>query len=152
LILKTIYFYTSAKSNYSISRSFNYNLVQLYRLIQFQWMANTFIIKSPSIEVYGHCRLLLPNLRVPSSFFGNQRLKNCWHVQGYCTRDGPWPDQSLLLTQENKRPTRLWPRYFLTRPKDIFWPEWNRSMWEKKMVKKCVLKRLFKCLSVFWKT
>jgi len=35
-------------------------------------------------------------------------------------RDGPLPYPSLLLTSVNKRPTRLWPRYFPTRPKAIF--------------------------------
>jgi len=36
-------------------------------------------------------------------------------------RDGPWPDPSLLLTRSK---TRLWPRYFLTRPwRDLFDPK-----------------------------
>jgi len=36
------------------------------------------------------------------------------------TRDGPWPDPSLIWLAVNKRPTRLWPGYFLTRPEAIF--------------------------------
>jgi len=35
--------------------------------------------KSPAIEVYGHCRLPLPWLRVHCWFFCNPGLKNCWH-------------------------------------------------------------------------
>jgi len=42
-------------------------------------ICNQHLYKSPAIEVYGHCRLLLPWLRVPCWFFCNQGLKNCWH-------------------------------------------------------------------------
>jgi len=35
--------------------------------------------KSPAIEVYGHCRLLLPKLRVPCWFFSQSGIENCWH-------------------------------------------------------------------------
>jgi len=37
------------------------------------------LYKSPAIEVYGHCRLQLPWLRVTCWFFCNSELKNCWH-------------------------------------------------------------------------
>jgi len=38
------------------------------------------------------------------------------------TRDGPWPDPTWAYFWPSvyKRPTRLWPRYFLTRPEENF--------------------------------
>jgi len=42
-------------------------------------MHNQHLYTSLAIEVYGHCRLLLPWMRVPSWFFCNPGLKNCWH-------------------------------------------------------------------------
>jgi len=47
-----------------------------------------------------------------------------FHSNGY-SRDGPWPDptQAWFWPAVNKRPTCLWPRYFLTQPEEIFfWP------------------------------
>jgi len=44
-------------------------------------MCDQHLYKSPTIEVYGHCRLLLPRLRVNCLFFCNLRLKNCRHGQ-----------------------------------------------------------------------
>jgi len=40
-------------------------------------------------------------------------------------RDEPWPylTQAYFWPAVNKRPTRLWPGYFLTWAKDFFWPE-----------------------------
>jgi len=42
-------------------------------------MRNQNLYKSPDIEVYGHCRLLLPWLRVPNWFFLQSGVENCWH-------------------------------------------------------------------------
>jgi len=38
------------------------------------------------------------------------------------SRDGPWPDptRAYFWPAVNKRPTRLWPGYFPTRPEAIF--------------------------------
>jgi len=41
-------------------------------------MHNQHLYKSCTKEVYGHCRFLLPWLSVPSLFFCNPELKNCW--------------------------------------------------------------------------
>jgi len=46
---------------------------------QTMMMSDQYLYKSPALEVYGHCRLLLPWLRVPYWFFCNSGLKNCWH-------------------------------------------------------------------------
>jgi len=43
-------------------------------------MHDQHLYKIPAIEVYGHCRLLLPWQRVPYFWFCcNPGLKNCWH-------------------------------------------------------------------------
>jgi len=36
---------------------------------------------------------------------------------------GPDPTRAYFWPTVNKRPTRLWPGYFPTRPEAIFWPE-----------------------------
>jgi len=44
-------------------------------------------------------------------------------------RDGTWPDPTwaYFWPAVNKRPTRLWPGYFLTWPEDIFFdPKWKK--------------------------
>jgi len=44
-------------------------------------------------------------------------------------RDGPWPDptRAHFWPAVNKRPTRLWPGYFPTRPVAIFFdPKWKK--------------------------
>jgi len=49
-------------------------------LVQAMLMRNQHLYKSPAIEVYGRCRLLLPWLRVPCWFL-QSKLKNCGHGQ-----------------------------------------------------------------------
>jgi len=47
-------------------------------------MQDQHLYQSPTIEVYGHCRLLLPRLSVPIvEFFCYLGLKNCWHGLGF---------------------------------------------------------------------
>jgi len=47
-----------------------------------------------------------------------------------CARDGSWPDptQAYIWPAVNKRPTFLWPRYFLTRPEDIFFDSKGKKL------------------------
>jgi len=53
-----------------------YNLVQYINSSDVT--EQSYLYKSPAIEVYGHCRLLLPWLRVPCWFLCNLGLKNNW--------------------------------------------------------------------------
>jgi len=66
----------------------------------------------------------VPNLgsggqAVNTSFSKKQSKFGHWDEN---SRDGPWPDptQAYFWPAVNKRPTRLWPGYFLTQPKEIF--------------------------------
>jgi len=67
------------------------------------------LCKSPAIEVYGDCRLLLPWLRVSGRFFCNPELKNCWHG-----RPGIEPT-TLYLCQVPMASQPLWPHRPKTR-------------------------------------
>jgi len=46
----------------------------------------------------------------------------CWYVEM-----DPDPIWVYFWPTVNKRPTRLWSGYFLTRPKSIFWLEWKKN-------------------------
>jgi len=110
-------------------------------------VSNQHLYQSPTMEDYGHCKLLLLRLRVPSWFFCSPGLKSCSHgllgieptTLGLCSqsgaydlsamaifnsskerafmsdskllnqmlflllsRDGPWPNLSILLTRSKK--------------------------------------------------
>jgi len=58
-----------------------------------------------------------------------------WNIYHYfgTHRDGPWPDptSAYFWPTVNKRPIRLWPGYFLTRPdpRHKNWPNLGQKFW-----------------------
>jgi len=42
-------------------------------------MRDQHLFKSPALEVFNHCRLLLTDWECLIDFFCNPGLKNCWH-------------------------------------------------------------------------
>jgi len=91
------------------------SLIQIYFILRWDCFLENFKLKILPVKFYFHVHGNVKLwLQVWASFLFYQ---NNFYKRWALTR----PDPSLLLTRSNnKRPTRLWPGYFLTRPEEIF--------------------------------